>query len=597
MILFEYDKPLDRERWINFEPGIWEWTLSPGDVSFLDDRGNTVDYAYKNSTKYNIKSVTVDGEKYTKVDTLADCRTINKCFYYDTSTTKIYVHFDDFDPPLGKLVYIGAAQGTSYGAGGFYHNNIYYSPRLTGVMNLARSKDPLFYGLISFESGTVTNTNDDGFFDDWRSQNLFRQPARILMGDGDYSTFRQMYEGFIGNDSTTWSSFSVELTDIRASFTQPIAKNRLTQDEFPNMKDDNVDKPKPVGYGQVYSVDSLCLNDEESSPTVFTFMICDTEFNSPASLDSVTVDGTSVTPDSIDLANGTFNLLTADCFSGGVKLTDKVRHSFTMSITDGVEIVKDLMENYAGYPYVDYFWDITDADLASSWNTSLYIDDDAKLQDGLESVLNDINAVLFTRDSGKLTIRTYDNARTPLMTIQADQFSGEPDISNNGDEFLTSVSIAYKYNHDTDSRVIHENVDYYDSTFATYKSARKETIETMIYELSAAVSKSEAIMEISNSITDIVRRTVRFTDITDPLLDIDIMDFVICDPVKRPPDSESLGIWEVLGRVINPVDLSIELTLRYVSTYTPVITTYSAWVDELGNNITDENGNTFILAE
>ena len=41
IILWEYDIPLQRDELLNYEAGIWFWTMTPNDIIVTDDNGNT----------------------------------------------------------------------------------------------------------------------------------------------------------------------------------------------------------------------------------------------------------------------------------------------------------------------------------------------------------------------------------------------------------------------------------------------------------------------------------------------------------------------------------------------------------------------------
>ena len=499
IILWEYDRQLELNELLNYEAGIWFWTITPINKTIIDDNGNTGYYEYQNDVVYNIQSMKVDGVDYLLATSLSDCRATNKSFFYDVGTTNLYIHFDNFEPPLNKVVNMGIAVGYSYGSfnnSGHYYNNFYYEPRIDKIFNISKKKDPLYYGSLKFVKGKIDCLNEDGHFDNWQDRNLFAQATRLKLGnDGDaYSSFTTIFSGYIENDSTNWEKFTVNLQDIRAGLTRPIASNLLTLTDYPNLNESNIDTPKPVAYGDIYGAECICLNEEETAAT-YTFLLCDTEFNNIYSLNKVLVEGVDQTANAtLNASAGTFTLATAYYDPG-----DEVIADFTVNIKNGVDIIKDLIANYDDKPYLSSFWDLTETAIAQalSRNTSLYIDDDTKLSECIESICFDIDGLFFSKDNGLYTIRIYDEDREPVKTIKSDEWVNIPDVENEGSQYLTSAIIKYKKNLTGDTYLQIENRDYESAAFDTYKRYKVETFETMLTTESDANLKAQTILVIA----------------------------------------------------------------------------------------------------
>jgi len=93
-----------------------------------------------------------------------------------------------------------------------------------------------------------------------------------------------------------------------------------------------------------------------------------------------------------------------------------------------------------------------------------------------------------------------------------------------------------------------------------YKSKQGEKeINTNLTSLTDAQAKSETIMAASKQIYDIVKRSVNFS-----FYELEIMDFVTCDPYARRTATEAPAIWEVIGIDKNLDNWDISLTLRYI---------------------------------
>jgi hypothetical protein len=602
-ILWEYDKPINSIGFLNYTSGIWQWVISPawdGVKTILDDRGITGFYRDNNIIVYDIRSVSVDGVQYSRVFTYSELQSTESAFLYNISTTKILIHFNNSEPPHKySEIAFGFVKGFSKGVIGDnkpYYNNIFYEPRVNKVFNISKKKDPLFYGLLKYTTGSVSCFNEDGYFDDWRDRNLYAQASRILIGEKDdaYSAFTLAFQGLIENDYRSWTEFNVKLQDPRKGLTLSIANNLLNKTLYPSLNDSNVDKPKPVKYGKQIKSPCICLNETQTGTTTFTFLLCDTEFNAVDSITTVYVDGTATATASQNLTAGTFTLtMTAG--------TDQANVTATFQATatkNGVDIIKDLMYRYDDKNYTSTFWDTTETAIAQavSRDTSVSVDDDKKLQDVIQQICVDIDGVFFFKDTGVYTIRIYDDARAVTKIIYQDEWISEPEIENNGAEFLSSVIIKYNHNLDNDKYEQYENVNYKATVFDTYKTYKTTTIETNLTSLADAQAKSESIMSISKLVGDIITRSIPYCT------DIEIMDFVAAAPVSRLFTKNGVAIapvynkYEVLGITKNFDKFEIALTLRYIEPYTmPIDETYNVLVDESGNFATDESGNTNII--
>jgi hypothetical protein len=561
IVLFEYGAPVNLDGLMNYCPGVWKWCLTPGVITFTDDQGTTGYYSYTNAEVYQVTSLKVDNEPFTLVTSIADLLTQDEAFYYDSSTKFIYIAFYQWEPPLSKVCYIGATYGFSKGSETYRYNNIYYEPRLTSAFGIKKSKDPLFYGMLKFNNGTVKIINTDGEFDDFGDRDLFRAAARILVGEKDteYSDFVQTFSGLIGNYSNSWTDLQIKVEDIRSGLTQPVPPNKYSKTDYTNMSDDDSGKCKPIAYGVIYNAPCVCLNAEEAGPpATYTFHFMDTEFNAATALTAVYVDGAPVAVNSTNLSAGTFTLTSATVnknFSG-------VTADFTgANISNGVEIIKDLMKNYANTEYIAANYDLTEtaAAVTAARNTSCYIKDEIKLNKAIEQICVDIDALFFAKDNGLYSVRIYDSSRASSATILKDDWIDDPKIENNTDEFLSSVIVKYYHNQNADSYRSYNNTTYESDVYDTYKSKQSKEIQTELVDETAAIAKSEVIMSTSKQIADIVTRSVNFS-----FYALEIMDFVTCDPKCRRSAAEAPAIWEVIGINKNLDSWKIELTLRYV---------------------------------
>ena len=560
IVLFEYGKPLMVDRLMNYQSGIWMWCLTPGEITFDDDQGVTGYYGYTNALEYQVESMKVDNEPFLKVNTLSDLFTQDEAFYYDDATSFVYIAFTNHEPKLNKKIYIGVTIGMSKGDTGYRYNNIYYDPRVTSILGISKSKDPLFYGQLKFSSGSVKVINTDGEFDDFGDRDLYRVATKVLIGqEGDeYDDFVETFNGLLGNYSYSWKDLDLKVEDLRSGLTDPIPPNKYITAVYPTIKDSNVDKPKPIAYGPIINAKCVCLNTEADGSGDHTFMFMDTEFHSAAALTKVYFDGDEITETNVSLSGGTFTLTAVQI---GTKFT-KITADFTgSSIVNGVDIIKDLMANYANTSYIDANYDLIEMALAqtASRDTSFYTNKNTTLIKAIGKICVDIDGIFFPKDDGLYSIRIFDIDRASTATILKDDWKTPPTIKNNTDEFLSSVVIKYNKDQAENEYSEYDNTDYEEDTYDTYKSKQSTEIITGLTTLSDATAKSESVMSTSKIVTDTVTRAVSFE-----FYELEIMDFITCDPKARRSEVGTPAIWEILG-INKDLDLwTINLTLRYI---------------------------------
>jgi hypothetical protein len=517
--------------------------------------------------------------------------TTDDSYFYDSSTSELTFRLAGSKVPPTNKIFAGVATGSTKGVDDDYYKlSVYYEPRITDIFSINTKKDPLYFGILQFQSGSVKSINTDGKYDDWRSLNVFAQPARLLIGNrGDtYANFVQVFSGFIENDSTNWNDFSVRIQDPRKRLTNTVTGLILTQSVYPFLSDSNNNKPAPVAYGPNLNASTICLN-EEATASEYTFLFIDTTYNNPTSVDAVYLDGVEVSPSSVDLNGGTFIIQSSALQDGFTNVTV----DFTMPITNGVAIIKDLMEIKGATPYIDSLWDKTEVDAAelASRNTSLYIDDETDVKGAIERVAEDIDALFFAKDNGLYTIRIFDLNRTTSKKILQDEWISGPKISNNGSEFLTSAIVEFNNDLSKNTAQQIENLDYKDAAFDIYKTFKTRKFPSGLTSQVDALAKGATILQFSSNVADIVTRSVNMDD----HLDLVIMDFVTASPKTRPAESETFETWEILGMNKSFQSNQIDLTLRFIKSTIPQEYEYNVLVEEAGNYIVTSTGATIAL--
>jgi hypothetical protein len=561
IILYEWGQPTRIEKFLNYAGGIWKLNVTPGTVVVTDDNSNTGYYSYDNEIVYNVQFITVNNKQYSRVNSLDDLYANDESWYYDSVNMILYICFYNYDPPLANKIYIGVIYGFSKNSDYSFYNDSYYDSRIKSIFGVKKSKDALFFGILKFSSGKVTLINTDGEFDNWNTFNSFRQPSRILIGEegDDYTDFKQVFSGIIGNYSYSRDEISIDNNDVRSALTNPIPVNKYVKADYANLGDNSVDKFKPIAYGDIRGGICVCLNETASSPATYSFSFMDVTHYAATSVSTVYVNNVAKTP-TVNLSAGTFTLAASDVDG---KYNDVTIDFCGANIKNGVEIIKDVMEKYGDTAYLSSTYDQTETAAASTTagarSTCLYASSQTELNKLIEQICVDIDGLFFAKDNGLYTVRIYDANRTPVKTIIKDDWIDSPQIENNTDEFLSSVIIDYSKNQKSNTYRSFVNTDYEQDVIDMYGSTKSKTIKTNLTTSAGADAKSEVVLASSKEIKDVVSRSVNFS-----FYDLEIMDFVIADPKCRIIGTEIPAIWEVISIDKNIDNWSIGLKLRYI---------------------------------
>jgi len=575
IVLVEIDFPIEYADFINYEAGIWFMNLTPGTVTVEGSDGQIGFYGDQNTKKYNeIGSLTVDNTIYLKVDDLDELRAQDSSFYYDNGNTTLYIHFEDWHHPLGKIIMLGIVNGFSIKDDkqrGAYYNDIYYSPRVLKIPNLTKRKDKLFFGFLQYQTGSISFINSDGFFEDLlETNNFYGQPVRVFLGfEGfEYEDFRQVYSGYIENYRIDFKKFTISSQDSRKRLSRTLPTRQFSLADYPDINEDNIDKNKPIAYGVVRNAPAILTNENGAEPFVFMFM--DTTDNDAGALTAVYSEGVDITGSVLasDLSAGTFNLSDADTFDADDQLKT-ITCDFTGADgkANALDAVKDMMLIYDNKAFIASNYNLAEYNYETSIaaDVGIYIFDDKPFNDVIGEAMVSINGIFFFQDDGKITVRTYDEDRSPRRTIERFEWLSDPSRPFPSDEFLTSVRINYNKDQEEDEYLTYLNKTLETATRKIFKQYKQKTIETLLTDESDAIALSSEIMSISSQIAyHVDKRKTKLQHI-----DLEIMDFIVADVSRNSVDFDDIEkqVYEIIGitKDLNTNKLSFDLI--YVQDY------------------------------
>lgn len=578
IVLLEIDIPVLCEVFINYEAGIWRCRLSPavnGVVTVTGSDSLVGYYDDDDNQRYIIGSLKIGTEDYTKCNTLAECRAQDSSFYYDRDTTDLYVHFTDFEYPLDKLVRPGAVNGYCDKADATRdekstYEDVYYDPRIVKLPSLSNSKDPLFFGVMSFQSGSVSMQNLDGHFDGYPDLDVYGQPVRVYLGFAGFERdeFVQVYGGFIEDFSDNKKEFTINIQDPRKRLSRSIPVNKFTTTEYSLIDDGDVDKPIPLIYGTVRKIAGTYIGGKY-------FVIADCTYHT---LKSVTcyIDGvvTSITGG----LDGVVYIPTYDEDAGSEVLFDV--EGFIDDddelIDNGLDVIADILYYYADISFLSINYNLIEwaDEKARARTVGLWISDLTEITSVIEQICVALDGVFIPQPDGRFTFRSYDEDREPVRTIYPDEWLDLHKISYDAAEFLSSCVIKYNQNYnpgeDEADYYTYSNRVYEAAAVRQYKMYQEKEFETCLTDDADAVAKSEVIMGRSKIITPLVENKTKTQNV-----DLEIGQFVVADHGRPNATTRSWGVYEVLSVGLNLTKAEVSLKLKYVTSYTMTETKYT----------------------
>lgn len=287
--LIEVDILVKNDQWVNNGAGIWcvnllgiyPWV----DTSLLD--------GFSSLSINDIGSVclsnTIFLQKVTQLSDLIGTGT----FYFDNITKDLYICLPNYDSPY---IYTNIKIGPLYGfidkTFNPINNTAYYDNRIFSFPDVSFSRDPLFFGKISFGELSFTILNGDGQFDNFADANaIYGNPARIKIGfeELDISNYLTIYTGFVTNINMNEETFSFSIADRRKQLTKSVNYSCVNKNAL-----EVIEELINTNYGIQYNsllynvtnwetmkllVSNVTINTQEATPIIDLIeLICNSIF-------------------------------------------------------------------------------------------------------------------------------------------------------------------------------------------------------------------------------------------------------------------------------------------------------------------------------
>jgi len=571
MFILDISSTFTQGTWVAYEAGIWFYTLTPASPE-VSDTGSVTPWFYTGMSDKTIVvlSTRVDGIFYTESSSLSNLRITNESFYWDNDMQTLYFHFDNNNPYYTFLnITLGASTGYSNKA--FYDDNdTYYSPLIELVPNISMNKDPLFFGIFSYDGGGVTISNKEGQFDD---TTLFGETIVGKFGFRDLliSEWSTTFNMYAEDSSFNYDVAIFNIQDKRKSLSLRIPVNIFDIDTYPYISEDMENEPIPIAWGTVRDVPVAVINHSEVAPSAWVIKLMDTtnHYMEGLQIPVVYVEGIAVTISNFSASAGTCEIAPGDYDpeSGYIVTADYIGNvtGGNVPIENSLNVIEDILVEYMSIPYTVDTYNTVEwaAEKLNTYDIGLAVFGNTQINDVIELICASNSGIFLIQNDGRYTFRTYDEDRVPTLTIPYDELLGKgADIINvdyPSEEYLTDNVVKYNKGWNGNRYRSVRNISYKDEVFAEKGQYNSRTFETVLVNKADAETIAENIMLRSKNIIPTFRVTVM-----QQAMEIEVMQFVQLQ--TDSPRRELFGevIAEVVGFDKDPLTGEVQLTLKFV---------------------------------
>jgi len=474
-----------------FEPG---WAGIPA-VSFEPSEN-----------QYRIVDLKENGISITEQISVDDVEANPGSWYWSQVYGKLYVHPTGSTSPYTKT--LQAIVAFFFATEGRVYNGIYYEPRISSLPTLSIRVEKIFGDPGQIGAGSLTLLNGDGYFDALSGLQWDAGRAILKLGvdgvnytesgtlDGAWTDTsedgaltdtsedgavteiganlapefgRCLYEDF--DTIGTWAikewekndtEFTLKLEEVKGALKKKIPLSFYSRDDYPDMEENKVGDPIPIGYGYIYDIRPTCIHLGNRRFKVTGHAIKDfigARVRAEAEGDNAGAwyeKNFEYTYESL----GEFTLAAADWDGNAEVAVDFMGRmaSDGSLMTNASDVIKDLITVHLSEPgsliddasFLESYVRLmlgTDTDLfpVHSRALSVYIDDEIEAAEVISRINAAVGSYLFNGHDGKYRFKVFE----PEPSDSVETFT-ESDIfhfeeTTDATEIISKVRAEYQY--------------------------------------------------------------------------------------------------------------------------------------------------------
>jgi hypothetical protein len=378
------------------------------------------------------------GEFLQRVVSTADLEKTPFSFFLDTSTRRVYLNlprhpwlFGDYATSTGNVKpFISAALNPEKPS----DNKIRGVPAQTRleIPSLTVKLSDNISGVTLNQGFSLNFINNDGYFDDDDTWDLFNTPVRLkkaIVDNPRYEDFKEIRSGFAEDTRTTFDTFTVNVSDRLRGMSENVCKT-IRQEDFPDipLSPQAISRNIPVVYG-TKTIELVKLSDEPE-----LYIACENTryLHAVYNRDWEQIHDAGLNGDNGIIAGAT-----------------DARYACVTGYTPNKigDVIKDLVTRKAGIQYNQSNWNISEAraytDLSAKVNIAFTR---GRVKDAVNEALKSDMAYFIQQMDGRFTMRKYGQSYG-VHDIQAWTVTKKPekDFSNAQNNYFSSCAINYDH--------------------------------------------------------------------------------------------------------------------------------------------------------
>jgi hypothetical protein len=341
IVLVEIDLGKTYTKWTNESAGVWKTRLYFQETdaeygfkqSFLLSPFKQSGTATVSNADFpgrvKVGSLQEDGVELTEAVSLAAVVATAARWYFNYFEQMLYVQLTNSDWVHEHAMTIGVEARYTNDSLASDLGQGYYEERLLDVGGITKSKDSHKYGFIQGSASSIRLDNLDGALDSFLTLDVYGQQCRIKYGFEGllYEQYKEIVRTYVESISLDPESVSLHLRDDRKRLSRMLPLYEYDQTTYTDLNDKDVGKPIPLPFGTCYRVPCVCTNEDESSPSNYTFKVADlTDYTNQGIqiVSAVYVDGVSVAWVGRNALTGMFTIADANYDPGQTVTADIV---------------------------------------------------------------------------------------------------------------------------------------------------------------------------------------------------------------------------------------------------------------------------------
>jgi hypothetical protein len=491
-----------------YQSPVWKYTLWLSSyVKNLDFMSDTTEYP---SQQFSFSNLIIDYSPYYKATSLSECMETDASWFVDGAS--LYVHAQDSYP---VWFYYSKQYGAIFGftnKGVRRFNRITYFPMIRGIPQVSEEVDPIEFGKMGYQSGSLVLANDTKYFDQMAA--VFGNDVNLKIGvdDGKYSSLKPIAKYWVENYSPTIQEVKFALKDKRELLSAKAPNTYFDATAYPDIEDSKIDKVIPDAFGELVGVPGICVNGKATaSEKVFKFASVITR------LDHIYVykneQWEEVSAASSSLLTGEITLSTANAHVDGstskgiVKV--KMDGLFRPQVNPG-DIIAEINSIYGGIDYLPGNYDIDEweSELGPLADIGLYLDSSKDISEWIEDIQNGSTVGFqYMINYDKITARLDNPNRSVAAKIRNVQILNIDKIEVDYNATIYASSALVKYGKDQDSKEYKQiiNDTFKQAVLEVHRKEKQYECESLLTTDEDATTKAAVIMDDQKAIRPIYR--------------------------------------------------------------------------------------------